>query len=84
MSDRLLRVQYRVYETREAALAAGYPDAEFGTWQTSPRSTRLREGWIALEYEGGEEEAQARNAAANADYCRDYVSPPRPEGSPVE
>lgn len=45
------RVQHAVYATREEALAAGWPDAEFGTWQRSPRDAKLVEGWIALDYE---------------------------------
>lgn len=44
-----VRQQYSVYPTREAALADGWPDAEYGTWAISPRSTSLVEGWIALD-----------------------------------
>lgn len=51
MSDKLVRVQFAVFATREEALAAGWPDAEFGTWQMSPRSTECVEGWIALDFE---------------------------------
>jgi hypothetical protein len=44
------RVQFAVYATREAALAAGWPDAEEGTWQLRPSSAECVEGWIALDY----------------------------------
>jgi hypothetical protein len=47
--EELVRVRFAVYPTREAAVAAGYPDAEYGTWQTSPASPRCVEGWIALD-----------------------------------
>ncbi len=50
-TERLIRVQYAVYPTREAALAAGWPDAEYGTWQASPSSTRCVDGWIAMRYD---------------------------------
>jgi hypothetical protein len=46
----LIRVQFAVYPSREAALAAGYPDAEYGTWQRRPSSTECVDGWIALGY----------------------------------
>lgn len=46
----LVRMQYCVYASKEDALAAGFPDAEFGVWQVSPASTKLIEGWIALDY----------------------------------
>lgn len=46
----LVRVQYRIYPSLEVALSAGWPSAEFGTWQSSPHSTQLVEGWIALDY----------------------------------
>lgn len=46
----LIRVQYRIFDSRQAALAAGYPDAEWGeSWQISPGSTEMRPGWIALD-----------------------------------
>jgi len=48
--DDLVRVQFAVYPTREAAITAGYPDAEWGTWQERPSSTKCVEGWIALDY----------------------------------
>ncbi len=52
MTTNLIRVQYKVYDTREAALTAGFPDAEFGVWGTSPLFPKQRsEGWIALDYE---------------------------------
>ena len=47
----MIRVQFQVFSSFEAAIAAGYPDAEFGIWQVSPASTVLVEGWIALAYE---------------------------------
>ena len=47
----LIRGQYQVFPSFEAATAAGYPGAEFGNWQASPASTELVEGWIALTYE---------------------------------
>ena len=47
----LTRVQYQVYPSFDAAIAAGYSDAEFGNWQASPASTELVEGWIALTYD---------------------------------
>lgn len=46
----LVRMQYFVYASLEAARADGFPDAEFGVWQASPSSTQLVEGWIALDY----------------------------------
>lgn len=48
--EKLIRVQFKIYSTGEAAMAAGWPDAEWGTWQTSPGDTSLSEGWIALNY----------------------------------
>jgi hypothetical protein len=48
-ATQLVRVQFAVYPTREAALAAGYPDAEYGTWQKSPSACQCVEGWIALD-----------------------------------
>lgn len=36
-----------VYETREAALAAGWPDAEYGEWCSRDGQT-WRTGWLAL------------------------------------
>jgi hypothetical protein len=64
MGEELVRVRYAVYPTREAALAAGYPDAEHGTWQTSPASVRCVEGWIALDVPepDGDPEAPRRGA----------------------
>ena len=47
----LIRAQYQVFHSFEAAINAGYPGAEFGVWQASPASTALIEGWIALTYE---------------------------------
>lgn len=47
----LIRVQFQVFPSFDAALNAGYPDAEFGDWQASPASTKLTEGWIALTYD---------------------------------
>lgn len=46
-----IRQQFAVYASREEAIAAGWPDAEFGCWQKSPKSTALFQGWIALNYE---------------------------------
>ena len=57
MEETLVRVQYAVYPTREAALAAGYPDAELGTWQSRPSSAKCVEGWIALDYRSESEDA---------------------------
>ena len=45
---RMFRVQYAVFPTRQAALDAGWPDAQFGSWQVSPASSETRQGWIAL------------------------------------
>ena len=47
----LVRVQFIVFASFEAAIKAGYPSAEWGTWQTQPGSTEMSEGWIALDYE---------------------------------
>lgn len=44
---RLYRVRDCVYATREEALAAGWPDAEYGEWY-SRDLRRVRVGWIAL------------------------------------
>lgn len=46
----LVRMRYFVYASKEEALDAGFPDAEFGYWQASPASANLTEGWIALDY----------------------------------
>jgi hypothetical protein len=51
MESTLVRIQYAVYATREATLAAGWLDTEWGTWQVSPSSTECVEGWIALDHE---------------------------------
>jgi hypothetical protein len=48
--NNMIRVRYAVYPTREAALAGGWPDAEYGVWQLRPSSTECVEGWIALDY----------------------------------
>ena len=45
----MTRVQYNVFDSREEAIAAGWPDAEFGCWQRDPAAPKLSEGWIALE-----------------------------------
>ncbi len=45
----MIRVQFVIFPTREAAIAAGWLDAEFGTWQKSPGSTEMVDGWIALD-----------------------------------
>lgn len=50
-TKRLIRVQYAVYQTKEAALADGWPDAEYGCWQLAPWSPKLVRGWIALEFD---------------------------------
>ena len=47
----MIRMQYSIFPTHDAATNAGYPDAEFGNWQASPASTKLTEGWIALAYD---------------------------------
>lgn len=51
---RLVRVQYAVYDSKEAALADGWVDAEYGCWQSEPSSPKLVRGWIALEYDTDE------------------------------
>lgn len=51
MEQRVVRVQYAVFPSREAAIQAGFLDAEFGTWQPYAGSSKLVEGWIALEVE---------------------------------
>lgn len=50
---RMIRVREAgVYATREAALTAGYPDAECGWWVPQNCDPSLAsEGWLALEYE---------------------------------
>jgi len=45
------RVRYSVYASKEAALADGWPDAEYGVWQRTPASPELIAGWIALDYD---------------------------------
>ena len=41
-----------VYDTREAAIAAGWDDAEWGWWiPANGDTTRGRWGWIALARE---------------------------------
>lgn len=48
--QRLYRVRDAVYPTREAAIAEGWDDAEYGLWCT--RDGNLwRTGWIALSTE---------------------------------
>lgn len=48
----LIRVRDAVFATREEALAAGYPDAEYGWWVPSNGNiAKARWGWIALEEE---------------------------------
>jgi len=45
----MTRVQYSVFDSREAAIAAGWADAEFGDWQESLNG-KIRKGWIALDF----------------------------------
>lgn len=44
----MYRIQFSIYPTREAAMADGWEDAEFGYWQVAAGSTKIVEGWIAL------------------------------------
>ena len=47
----MYRQRDQVYESREAALADGWPDAEFGWWVPSNGDlTKAVEGWIALDH----------------------------------
>jgi hypothetical protein len=46
----LIRVPHAIYQSREAAIAAGWPDAEEGVWQAHCWSPELVRGWIALDY----------------------------------
>jgi hypothetical protein len=48
MSTELVRQRGQVYPTREAALAAGHQDAEWGSWAVG-NSTAVRYGWIGLD-----------------------------------
>jgi hypothetical protein len=49
---RLVRQRDRVYDTREAAILAGWPDAEFGFWiPANGDASQGQEGWIALDYD---------------------------------
>lgn len=45
----IYRQQFAVFATREDAIVAGWPDAEYGTWQRSPSSVECVDGWIALD-----------------------------------
>lgn len=52
MEIRWIRVRDYVYPTREAAIAAGWDDAEFGFWvPANGDQSKGREGWIALQRE---------------------------------
>lgn len=53
--EQLIRVPYVIFSSREAAREAGWPDAEFGVWQTSPGGTACVEGWIALQTDTADE-----------------------------
>jgi len=45
----MIRQRDQIFDTREEALAAGYPDAEYGWWVPSNgNQSRARWGWIAL------------------------------------
>jgi hypothetical protein len=45
----LIRVRDQIYDSREAAVAAGWDDAEYGYWIPSDCDiSRGRNGWIAL------------------------------------
>ncbi len=46
--NQLVRVRYGIYPTREAAIAAGWVDAEYGLGFTSPGDTKQVQGWIPL------------------------------------
>jgi hypothetical protein len=57
MSERLIRVRDAVYPTREAALAAGYPEAEYGWWvPANCNLARAAWGWKPLDYEEDDDE----------------------------
>jgi len=48
MTD-LIRVRDQIYDTRGAAVAAGWDDAEYGWWVPADGDiSRGRHGWIAL------------------------------------
>lgn len=50
--DKLVRQRGQIFESHEAALAAGYPDAEFGWWIPANGDIgNAKQGWIALDYE---------------------------------
>jgi hypothetical protein len=52
-AKRLIRQRGAVYDTREAALADGWPEAEYGWWVPANGDLALaRWGWIALAGEG--------------------------------
>lgn len=53
---RIVRCAGAIFETREAAIAAGFVDAEQGRWQVAPGATDLVDGWIGL----AEEEEEPR------------------------
>jgi hypothetical protein len=46
--DSLTRVRYCVFDSREEAISAGWPDAEYGDWQRDPAIAATAPGWIAL------------------------------------
>ena len=52
MATRLVRVRDTVFSSREEALAAGFPEAEYGWWVPSNGDTKAAKwGWCPLQEE---------------------------------